>query len=290
MSTVASPGRPSARLRPLRAPRAPQRPGMLLATLALVVIALVALAPGLFTSQSPTGVRITDVLQPPGTAHWFGTDQLGRDVFARVLYGARPSVLVGLGSTAIALAGGTVMGLAAALGGRWGDWAVMRFADVVLALPPLLLALLAVVILGTGELNLMFAVAIAFIPGYARIVRAEALVVVRSGYVEAAVGLGLRRSVLIVRHVLPNALGPLLVLGTVGIGMAMLSASSLSFLGLGVQPPVPEWGALLSGGRDFFQSAWWLGVFPGVAVTVCVITMNVVGRYGQERFTKRSTR
>jgi peptide/nickel transport system permease protein len=288
MSAAAPTARAAAGLRVRR--RSAPRPAVLIAGLVLVLIVLVVLAPGLFTSQSPTNVQITDVLQSPGAAHWFGTDQLGRDLFARVLYGARPSVLVGVGSTAIALAGGTVMGLAAALGGRWGDWLVMRLADILMALPPLLLALLAVVILGIGTVNLMLAVAIAFIPGYARIVRAEALVVIRSGYVEAAVGLGLRRRVLIARHVLPNALGPLLVLGTVGVGMAMLSASSLSFLGLGVQPPAPEWGALLSSGRDFFQSAWWLGVFPGAAVTVCVIAVNVVGRYGQERFTRRTAR
>jgi peptide/nickel transport system permease protein len=231
MSAAAPTARAAAGLRVRR--RSAPRPAVLIAGLVLVLIVLVVLAPGLFTSQSPTNVQITDVLQSPGAAHWFGTDQLGRDLFARVLYGARPSVLVGVGSTAIALAGGTVMGLAAALGGRWGDWLVMRLADILMALPPLLLALLAVVILGIGTVNLMLAVAIAFIPGYARIVRAEALVVIRSGYVEAAVGLGLRRRVLIARHVLPNALGPLLVLGTVGVGMAMLSASSLSFLGLG---------------------------------------------------------
>jgi peptide/nickel transport system permease protein len=269
---------------------APRRPAVVAAALVLLAVALVAIAPGLFTGASPTRTDMTHVLQGPSAAHWFGTDQLGRDVFCRVLYGTRPSILVGLGATALALAGGTVFGLASALSGRAGDWLLMRLADILLALPPLLLALLAVVILGTGTVNAMIAVAIAFIPGYARIVRAEALVVRRSGYVEAATGLGLRRGVLVARHVLPNAVGPLLVVGTVGVGMAMLAASSLSFLGLGAQPPAPEWGSMLSAGRDFFQTAWWLGVFPGAAVTVSVVAMNVVGRYGQERFTRRAAR
>jgi len=270
--------------------RAPRRPAVLLAGLVLLLVALVAIAPGMFTGASPTGTDMAHVLRSPSAAHWFGTDQLGRDVFCRVLYGTRPSILVGLGATVLALTGGTVFGLAAALSGRAGDWVLMRLADILLALPPLLLALLAVVILGTGTVNAMIAVAIAFIPGYARIVRAEALVVRRSGYVEAATGLGLRRGVLVARHVLPNAVGPLLVVGTVGVGMAMLAASSLSFLGLGAQPPAPEWGSMLSAGRDFFQTAWWLGVFPGAAVTVSVVAMNVVGRYGQERFTRRAAR
>jgi peptide/nickel transport system permease protein len=264
--------------------------GLLIASLALVVVAVAVIAPDLLTTHSPTDTVITQALQPPGAGHWFGTDQLGRDVFSRVVHGARQSVLISLGATVLALAGGTAMGLAAALTGRWGDWALMRLADILLALPGLLLALLAVVILGTGTVNAMLAVAIAFVPGYARVVRAEALVVQRSGYVEAAAGLGLPRPVLIARHILPNVIGPLLVLATVGIGLAMLSASALSFLGLGAQPPAPEWGSMLSGGRDFFQSAWWLGVFPGAAVTLTVIAMNVAGRAGQDRFTRRSGR
>jgi peptide/nickel transport system permease protein len=164
----------------------------------------------------------------------------------------------------------------------------MRLADILLSLPQLMLALLVITVLGPGTVNTMLAIAIAFVPGYARIVRAEALVVRRSGYVEAAVGLGLRRSVLIVRHILPNALGPLLVLATVGFGTAIISASGLSFLGLGPQPPSPEWGAMLSDGRDYLSTAWWLGVFPGLAITLTVIAVNLVGRRAQARFTRRT--
>ncbi|MCX4745001.1 ABC transporter permease [Kitasatospora sp. NBC_01287] len=260
----------------------------LLASAALVLIVLVALVPQLFAGASPDVTDPVHALAPPSTAHLFGTDQLGRDLFARVLYGARPSLLLGAGATALAVAGGALLGLAAALGGRFADQALSRLADILLALPPILLALLAVIVLGTGSVNVMIAIALAFVPGYARIVRAETMVVRRSGYVEAAVGLGLRRPVLIARHILPNAVGPMLVLATVGFGASLIAASGLSFLGLGPQPPSPEWGAMLSQGRGFLQSAWWVGVFPGAAITFTALVVNAVGRRLQARFTRRT--
>jgi len=250
----------------------------------LVLFALVGLFPGLFTDTSPIATDPVSALRGPDAEHWFGTDQLGRDMFARVLYGARPSLLLGLGATTFALVGGTLWGLASALGGRVADQALMRLADVLLALPELLLALFVVTLMGRGAVNVMIAVAFATMPAYARLVRAEALVVRRSGYVEAATGLGLRRPVLIARHVLPNAIGPLLVLGTVGFGTSLIYASGLSFLGLGAQPPSPEWGAMLSEGRNFLETAWWIGVFPGVAITCAVIAVNVAGRDARARF------
>ncbi|MFE4690184.1 ABC transporter permease [Streptomyces sp. NPDC056749] len=263
---------------------------VLLSGALLVVILLVAVAPGLFTGVSPAAIDPLAALQGPSSAHWLGTDQLGRDLFTRILYGARPSLLLGFGSTVIAVAGGAVIGLAAALGGRATDQLLMRLADILLALPALLLALLVVTVLGSGTVNVMTAIGIAFVPGYARLVRAEAVVVRRSGYVESAVALGLPRRQIVLRHVLPNALAPVLTLATVGFGTALISASGLSFLGLGPAAPSPEWGALLSAGRDFLQTAWWIGVFPGAAVTTTVIAVNVVGRFAQQRFTRRTTR
>jgi len=188
----------------------------------------------------------------------------------------------------LAVAGGALLGLAAALGGRLGDSILMRLVDVLLALPQLMLALLVITVLGPGTVNTAVAVAIGLIPGYARIVRAEAQVVRRSGYVEAAVGLGLRRRTVIARHILPNALGPLLVVATVGFGAAIITASGLSFLGLGAQPPSPEWGAMLSDGRNYLAVGWWLGVFPGAAITLSVVSINLVGRHLQARFTRRT--
>ncbi|MFE3197648.1 ABC transporter permease [Embleya sp. NPDC059237] len=259
-------------------------PGVACALAVLVLFALIGLAPGWFTDTSPIETDPLAALQGPGAEHWFGTDQLGRDVFARVLHGARPSLLLGLGATVFALIGGTLWGLASALGGRVADQVGMRLADIMLSLPELLLALFVVTLLGRGTVDVMIAVAVAAMPGYARLVRAEALVVRRSGYVEAAAGLGLRRGVLIARHVLPNAIGPLLVLGTVGFGTSLIYASGLSFLGLGAQPPSPEWGAMLSEGRGFLETAWWIGVFPGAAVTCAVIAVNVAGRHARARF------
>ncbi|GAA5066429.1 ABC transporter permease [Nocardia callitridis] len=264
-------------------------PGVLVAALVLGVIALIAIDPGLFTDGSPTATNVKQALQAPGSAHWFGTDQLGRDVFTRVLYGTRPALLLGCMATLLAVVAGTLVGLLAALGGRVADQLLMRGADVLLALPPLLLALLVIAVLGAGTVNVAVAVAIAFLPLYARLVRSEALLVRRSGYVESATTLGLPRIVVIVRHVVPNALGPLLVMAPLGFGTSLLYSSALSFLGLGLQPPTPEWGAMLAEGKDILAAAWWVGVFPGAAVTVTVIAVNVVGRSVRTRFTGRGT-
>jgi peptide/nickel transport system permease protein len=263
-------------------------PGVLIAAAAVLLLVLVAAMPGTFTSASPTATNLAAALHAPGTAHWLGTDELGRDQLVRLVYGTRPSLLLGAGSTVIAVIAGTILGLAAALGGQVADNVLMRLVDVLLALPPILLSLLIIAVLGTGTMNLVIAVAVASVPGYARLVRSEAQVVRRSAYVEAAVSLGLRRPVLILRHVLPNSLAPLLTLATVGFGTALTSASGLSFLGLGPQPPSPEWGAMLSSGRDFLSTAWWLGVFPGAAVTITVIAVTVIGHYLQRRFVRRS--
>ncbi|GAA3846393.1 ABC transporter permease [Saccharothrix violaceirubra] len=254
----------------------------------VVLLVLAAVAPGWFTSAAPLEADPVNALLAPDGTHWFGTDELGRDVFARVVHGARPSLSVGLGAILIALTAGSLIGITAALGGNVADSVLMRLADILLSLPELMLALLVIAVLGAGTGNTMIAIAVALIPGYARMVRAEALVVRRSGYVEAAVGLGLPRPVLIARHVLPNALGPLLVLGTVGFGTAIIAVSGLSFLGLGARPPAPEWGAMLSSGRKFLAVAWWTAVFPGAAITLAVVSVNVVGRRLQAAFTRRT--
>ncbi|BBB01451.1 putative peptide ABC transporter permease [Actinacidiphila reveromycinica] len=284
-----APKTPTGTVAPARRPSA--RALLLLpALLFLALLVLAAAAPGLFTSAAPNATDPLLALRPPGSGHWFGTDQLGRDLYTRVVYGTRLSLLLGAGATAMSVLAGAALGLAAGLGGRLADQALMRLADVLLALPPILLALLAVAVLGSGTVNVALAIAAAFAPGYARIVRAETLVVRRSGYVEAATTLGLSRPVLVLRHVVPNALGPLLVLATVGFGSSLIAASGLSFLGLGPQPPTAEWGAMLDQGRDFLQTAWWLGVFPGAAITLTALVVNVVGRQAQARFTRRTGR
>ncbi|GAA2724340.1 ABC transporter permease [Actinocorallia aurantiaca] len=267
----------------------PARPALLAAWTVIALIVLAAAFPGLFTGRDPLELEPAVAMRGPSPEHWFGTDQLGRDLFTRVVYGTRPSLLVGLGALTLALAAGALYGLAAALLGRFADVALMRLLDVLLALPQLLVALLALTVLGSGQVNLMIAIALSLLPAYARLVRAEALVVRRSGYLESAVLLGQHPLVQAFRHVLPNALGPLLVLGTVGFGMAVIAASGLSFLGFGAEPPSPEWGVMLSEGRDYLQTAWWLGVFPGAAITLTVVAVSVAGRSAQARFTRRTT-
>ncbi|MCD0449830.1 ABC transporter permease [Actinocorallia sp. API 0066] len=273
---------------PVLRPRALPRPSVALAWTVLVLLVLAAAFPGLFTGKSPIEIDAATALRGPGPGHWFGTDQLGRDQFARVVHGARPSLLVGLGSIAFAVVAGALYGLASALLGRTADRVLMGINDIVLALPQLLLALLALAILGSGQLNVMVAIALAFLPGYARLVRAEALVVRNSGYVETAVTLGQGPFTRAFRHVLPNALGPLLVLASTGFGMSLISVSALSFLGFGARPPTPEWGVMLSEGRGLLQTAWWLGVFPGAAITLTVVAVTVAGRAAQARFTRRT--
>ncbi|GAA4078547.1 MULTISPECIES: ABC transporter permease [Actinomadura] len=262
----------------VRARRAPARPGLWAAALFLGLVVLAALAPGLFTDGSAVDGDPAAALMPPGADHVFGTDANGRDVFVRIVHGARPSLLVGLGATALAVAGGTALGLVAALGGRWLDELVMRLVDVVLSLPSLLLALVVLVMAGPGTLNSVCAVAVATMPVYARLVRVRAMVVRGSGYVEAATALGLPRAVVVVRHVLPNVLAPLLVLATIEVGTALVAVASLGFLGFGPQPPAPEWGAMLAAGRDYTAVAWWVAVFPGLAITLTVLSITVVGR------------
>ena len=268
----------------LRLLRRPRRAGVAIAAFVLAVLLLAAAAPGWLTSFAPDGVDPINTLAAPSGAHWLGTDQVGRDVFARLVYGARASLEIGIGATVLGVLAGSALGLVAGLAGPIGDGVLMRVIDVLLAFPPLLLALLIIALAGPSTFNATVAIAVAAAPGYARLLRGQALVVRRSGYVEAAVGLGVAWPRVVVRHVLPNSLGPLLVLATIGIGETILAGASLSFLGLGPRPPAAEWGLMLSDGRDYLADAWWIAVCPGVAITSAVIAITVVGRDLQSRF------
>jgi peptide/nickel transport system permease protein len=252
--------------------------------LTLVVVA--AAFPGLLAS-GPNDINPLDILKPPSIHHLFGTDQLGRDTFSRVVYGARYSLLLGVIATGLASVVGAVWGLAAALGGRATDELGMRLADIFMAFPSVLLALLVVAVLGPSDRNVTIAIAIALAPGFARIVRVQALVVRESGYVQAATGLGIKRSIVILRHIVPNVLSPLLVLATMNVGTAIIAGASLSFIGLGVQPPATDWGSMLSGAQSYLQNDWALAVFPGLAITLTVIAISVIGRRLQAGFEGR---
>ncbi|MBE8525360.1 ABC transporter permease [Amycolatopsis sp. H6(2020)] len=259
------------------------KPGLWTAVLVLVLITLAAAAPELFTSGQAHETDPLAALEGPSAAHPFGTDAIGRDVFTRVVYGARQSLLAGLGAALLAIVLGTLLGLVAALGGRTADEIIMRLTDVMLSLPTLLLALVVLTITGPGTFNAIYAIALYTAPGYCRLVRVQTQVIRRSGYLEAATAQGLTRTRIILRHIVPNAFTPLLVLATIEVGTALTAAASLSFLGLGAQPPAPEWGAMLAAGRDYFSVAWWMAVFPGAAITLTVLSITVVGGTLQRR-------
>jgi peptide/nickel transport system permease protein len=256
------------------------RPGLLLAYAFLAIVALAALFPELLAPHNPLTITTAPpFLRPFQTVQYIlGTDEDGRDMLSRMIYGARPSLEMGLGATGIGVIGGTTLGLLAGLGGRITETLIMRVIDVVLSIPDLLLALVVIAILGTGTLDALIAVGVASIPSYARMVRAQTHVVRRSAYVEAATGLGIRRFAVIRRHMMPNAVKPVLVLATIGIGTAIGYGASLSFLGLGTKPPAPEWGSMLAEGIQFINNDWVMVFIPGVAITLTVLCVTVVGR------------
>lgn len=263
------------------------RPGLALAYGVLVLLAVAVCAPGLLAGYDPEAVDPAHALAPMSGDHPFGTDQLGRDIFSRVVYGAAPSLSIGVGATVFAVLAGALLGVLAATGGRIVDECVMRVTDVLIAFPGLLLALLMVAVLGPSSFNAALAIGCSVLPGYVRLARSQALVVRRSDYVRAAVTLGRPGWDIALRHLLPNALPPLMVLSLVNVGTAIVAGSSLSFLGMGPKPPTPEWGVMLSEGRDFLDSAWFAAFFPGAALAVSVMAVNVVGRRLQHRFEGR---
>ncbi|MDR8407281.1 ABC transporter permease [Nonomuraea sp. 3-1Str] len=272
--------------RPTRAPLV--LPALFLPILFLAVLAVAVAAPGLVAGVDPLAADPLRALAPPGAGHLLGTDHLGRDVLARVVHGARHSLSIGVLATAVAVTAGVLLGLAAGLAHRWAGEALARAFDVLSTFPELLLALLVVAVTGPGTVNVVLAIGIAQIPTYARVVRAQTFVVRRSGYVEQAVTFGHSRGRIVARHVLPNALGPIPVLATLGLGQAIVAASGLSFLGMGPQPPAAEWGAMLSEARNYLRVAWWEALFPGLAVTLTVVCVTVVGRRLQRRFEGRA--
>ncbi|WP_231991907.1 ABC transporter permease [Mycobacterium sp. ACS4331] len=263
------------------------RPAAILASAYLALMLAWAIAPGAFTSGTPYETDIETPLRPPSPEHWFGTDASGRDIFTRVVYGTQSSLAIGVGATALALLAAIILGFGAGLGGRFADGAISRFIEVVLSIPGLLLALLFIAMFGPGVVTQILAVAIGSAVGYARMVRGQVIAVKDSGYVHAATALGHSSGKIIRQHVFPNAMRPLVVLGTMGIGQSIVWASSLSFLGLGVAPPAPEWGAMLNAGRDFVSTAWWLELFPGLAIVGCTLAVTVVGRHLQQRLEGR---
>lgn len=264
------------------------RLGTLVAGLLLVFVVLAALWPGLLSTHSPDTIEPMRALSGPSSEHWFGTDQLGRDVYSRIIHGARPSLEIGLGATALAVVAGSILGIVAATSGRVVDEAIMRVNDVFLAFPGLILAMVLVAVLGPGTDNAMLAISCSLTPGFVRLSRGQALVVREADYVRMAAVFGQTRVSTYRRHLLPNTLPPLLVLATVNTGTAIIAGSALSFLGLGPEDASSEWGSMLSEGRDYLGSSWATAAFPGLAISLTVIAINVVGRGLRQRFDGRS--
>ena len=243
----------------------------------LLALAIMAIFAPWIAPDDPLAVDPIAALMPPSTEHPFGTDTLGRDMLSRVIFGARISLRLGLVSVTIALTSGIIVGIVAGYSGGWVDAVLMRFVDILLAFPALVLALITIFALGPGLNNAMIAVGVSAIPAYARITRAGVLAAKEDLYVQAAEALGAPLWKLLAHHILPNIIAPNIVVAALGTGTAILAGSALSFLGLGAQAPAPEWGLMLSQGRGFMQLAWWLTFFPGLGIMVTVMALNLFG-------------
>ena len=250
---------------------------MMLGALVLLVMVVGAIAAPVLVRYDPLALSPSDRMLPPDAHHLLGTDGFGRDVLTRILFGGRISLRTGAVAVSLAIAIGVPLGLSSGFYGGIVDRGVMRLVDIMLTFPGILLALVIVAILGPSLFNAMLAVGISASPTYARVVRAAVLTAKPLAYVEAARAIGCPNARIMLFHILPNVVAPIIVLGTLGIAGAILAAAALSFLGLGAQPPQPEWGALLSEGRNFLLNAWWIATFPGLAIMVTVLAINLLG-------------
>ncbi|CAB1214263.1 ABC transporter permease [Acinetobacter bouvetii] len=262
--------------------------GTILAGLFLVAIILASIFPYLFASTDPLAINPEAAFQAPSWAHWFGTDQSGRDIYARVIHGSQQSLTIGVLAIGLAFLIAIPLGVIAGLSGGWIDRVIGWVIEVLFAFPSLILALLFVAVFGAGITQLIIATGIGIAPGYARMIRGQVLAARHAGYVESARALGHSPWRIIRRQLLPNAMRPLVVVVTMGIGQSIVWASALSFLGLGAKPPAPEWGTMMSAGRDFIANAWWLTFFPGFFILLTTLSTTVLGRYLQNRLEGRS--
>ncbi len=257
------------------------RIGLGLSLLILGVAVLAAFFPGIFATDSPYKIFYGHHLEAPSWSHPFGTDNLSRDIFARVVYGAHASLTAALLALLISFAAGTVLGLVAGSAGRVVDGVLMRVTDLMMSIPSLMLSLAIVAALGFGTIHVAIAVGVASIAAVARLMRSSVLTVARSPYVEAAELSGASRLSILVRHVLPNSFTPVAAYIALDFGASIIAISSLSFLGLGVKPPSPEWGSMVADGRSFLDTAWWMTTMPGLVVTAVVVAANGVFLYFQ---------
>ncbi|MFS0872899.1 ABC transporter permease [Paenibacillus xylanilyticus] len=246
-----------------------------------------AIVPGWIAPYDPTQMMTDAILQAPSAAHWFGTDYFGRDIFSVVVHGSRDSLLIGFASVLVGGLVGSALGIISGYTGGIVDTAIMRTVDILMAVPGVLLALSVAAALGPGLLNIALAVAVASIPGYARVMRGQVMSVKSLPFITATRSLGGSSGRIFWRHVLPHSLSPLLVMATLGVGTSILTGSGLSFLGLGVLKEIPDWGALLSQGRGYLTVAWWICTFPGLAITMFVLAVNLIGDDIRDRLDPR---
>lgn len=243
----------------------------------LAILALIAIFAPFLTQYEPTFQDVPNRLSSPSKMHVMGTDDLGRDVFTRVLYGTRISLTIGFVAVGISITIGTLLGLIAGYFRGWFEKIIMRFVDMMLCFPVFFLLLIVLAYVGPNIFNIMIVIGFVSWMGVARLVRAETISIRERDYITAARGLGISRLRILLVHVLPNVMAPVLVAATLGVGGAILAESGLSFLGLGVQPPIPSWGNILMTGKDYIYFAWWLSVFPGLAILITVLAFNLLG-------------
>lgn len=256
----------------------------------VVFFIILALLAPLISPYDYKAQVLSERLQAPSATHWFGTDDLGRDILTRTLYGARISLWVGFVSVIGSIIIGTFLGILAGFYGRWVDMIISRVFDILLAFPAILLAIAIVAILGPSLQNALYAIAIVNIPTYGRLVRSRVLSLRQEEFITAARATGVRDARILFRHILPNSLTPIIVQGTLGVATAIIEAAGLGFLGMGAQPPEPEWGKMLSDSRQFIQTAPWTVIFPGVSILLTSLGFNLMGDGLRDTFDPRMKR
>lgn len=254
----------------------------------IVLIVLIGIVGPWFAPHDPTKTYYEAFLQEPSAEHWLGTDAIGRDMLSRLLYGTRVTLMVAVMAVGITVVLGTLIGVVSAYVGGFVDNLLMRIMDILLALPGIVLALAIVAVLGPSQTNAMIAIGISSIPSFARLIRGAALVIKSSGYVEASRSIGTPNWWIILFQVIPNITNVLIVYTTLFVGGAILDTAALGFIGLGAQPPTPEWGTMLSEGKDYLSDAWWLATFPGLAITIVVFAVNILGDALRDIFDPRT--
>lgn len=268
--------------------RTRRNPPAVLAALYIAVMLVAAAAPHLFTAHDPYALSALERLQPPSRAHLFGTDEVGRDVYARVIHGTRLTLSLSLFVVVLSLAIGSVVGSTSGIAPRWVDELIMRTTDIFLAFPQFVMAMAIVSALSRSMLNAMLALSFIWWAQYARIVRAQVLIVKEEQFVEAATALGKGRVAILVREIYPNCFGPIVVRATLDVSYAILILSGLSFIGLGAEPPTAEWGAILTRSRDFLIGYWWYPTFPGLAIFMTSMAFNFLGDAFRDALDPRS--